>query len=113
MARILVCEDSATLCAMYRDNISSDGHEVSTAGDGMSGFSHFLEHQPDLLVTDFDMPLMNGLELIKAVRAKGFTTPVILVSGSDTWFQGCLGEIAVLNKPAGLRKIRALVNAML
>jgi DNA-binding response OmpR family regulator len=59
-----------------------EGYEVEHAIDGMVGFATAESEQPDLIVTDIQMPRMNGIEMIKKIRENGFLskTPIIVMS---------------------------------
>ena len=78
--RILVVEDhhdtSFTLCRLLK----MEGYEVEHAIDGVAGFSTAANHHPDLIVTDLQMPRMNGIEMIKRIRKEfGLNGTLILV----------------------------------
>jgi DNA-binding response OmpR family regulator len=80
--KVLVVEDhhdtSFTLCRLLK----MEGYEVEHAIDGMVGFATAESEQPDLIVTDIQMPRMNGIEMIKKIRENGFLskTPIIVMS---------------------------------
>ena len=83
--RILVVDDSITVREVERKLLESAGYHVQTAVDGMDGLN-VLRSQPfDMLVTDVDMPRMNGVELVKTVRqdASLRSLPVLMVSYKD------------------------------
>lgn len=71
MARIVVVEDDQDVLALVEHKLSRDGHEVTTASDGMSGLAVVESERPDLVILDWMMPRMNGLEVCQAVRANG------------------------------------------
>jgi len=80
--RILVVEDhhdtSFTLCRLLK----LEGYEVEHAIDGVAGFSTATSLHPDLIVTDLQMPRMNGIEMIKRIREDfGLnSTPILVMS---------------------------------
>jgi CheY-like chemotaxis protein len=80
--RILVVEDhhdtSFTLCRLLK----LEGYEVEHAIDGVAGFSTATSLHPDLIVTDLQMPRMNGIEMIKRIREDfGLNrTPILVMS---------------------------------
>lgn len=80
MARILVVDDSATHAEMLRATLSENGHDVDVASDGQQAIDHLNESHADLVVSDLDMPNINGLELTKSVMRRSPRTPVILVT---------------------------------
>lgn len=84
--RILIVEDSMTVREMERKLIAEQGYAVDVAVDGMDGWNALTTAQYDLIVSDIDMPRMNGLELIEKLRAdtRFEKLPVIVVSYKDS-----------------------------
>ena len=117
MTSILISEDSIPLCSHYRASFIEAGYQVITALDGLHAFAAFEEKRPDLLVTDYRMPLMDGLALIKTIRETGYHTPVILLSDSDLGLEDgeeeSLGKIIILQKPVEASTLLKLIEAML
>jgi CheY-like chemotaxis protein len=85
MALILVADDEILLAEMLADLLEDAGHEVLTAPHGRAALEIMQTRRPDLVITDFMMPLMTGLELAEAIRTDGDTRelPVILVTGAQ------------------------------
>jgi len=83
--KILVVEDSQTVREVEKHFLESAGFEVITAVDGMDGLNKIHSHHFDLVISDIDMPRMNGVEMIKKVRHenKYKTLPIIVVSYKD------------------------------
>ncbi|KQV25854.1 MULTISPECIES: response regulator transcription factor [unclassified Microcella] len=69
MARILVCEDETDLLALITRRLVRAGHEVITAMNGEDGYRLALEESPDVIVLDWMMPGLTGLEVCRALRA--------------------------------------------
>jgi len=80
--RVLVVDDSITVREVERQLLLQKGYEVAVAVDGMDGWNKVRAERYDLLVSDIDMPRMNGLQLVQAVRAdeRLQDMPVIIVS---------------------------------
>jgi two-component system, chemotaxis family, sensor histidine kinase and response regulator WspE len=80
--RILLVEDSLTVRELERKLLKSHGYAVDVAVDGMDGWNALKTARYDLVITDMDMPRMNGIELIKRIRAdfKLNSIPVLMVS---------------------------------
>lgn len=78
-------DDSLTVREVERRLLENAGYEVATAIDGADGWNKLTSHSFDLLVSDVDMPRMNGIELIRAVKADPQLrdTPVMIVSYKD------------------------------
>ncbi|MEL7328387.1 MAG: response regulator, partial [Cyanobacteria bacterium J06559_1] len=83
--RILVVDDSMTVRAMEKKLLQNKGYAVDVAINGVEGWRALRMHTYDLVVTDVDMPRMNGIELIEKIRAHRTTQklPVIVVSYKD------------------------------
>jgi two-component system chemotaxis sensor kinase CheA len=83
--KILVVEDSITVRTMLKTIIENGGYIVKTAFDGQDGLETLLNESFDLLVTDIEMPRMNGFELTEKVRENSAFTdlPIILVTTLD------------------------------
>jgi two-component system chemotaxis sensor kinase CheA len=84
--RIILADDSVTTRSLERAILEAAGYEVLTAVDGEQAFRILQERGADLVVSDVDMPRMDGLALCKAIRgAKRFRDlPVVLVSGLES-----------------------------
>lgn len=80
MTTILVAEDSPTQAAQVRILLEQAAYEVQLAGNGKEALAALARQQPDLVLTDLDMPEMNGLELVEAVHEKFARVPVILMT---------------------------------
>jgi two-component system sensor histidine kinase and response regulator WspE len=80
--RVLVVDDSAIVREVERQMLRGRGYEVDVAVDGADGWAAARSGGYDLIVSDIDMPRMNGLELVRAVRAdpRVQSTPVVIVS---------------------------------
>ena len=84
--RLLVVDDSITSRVLLHDILVSSGFEVKTAVDGIDALTHLREEAFDLIVSDVEMPRMNGFELTESVRKddKLGVLPVVLVTGLET-----------------------------
>ncbi len=83
--RVLLVDDSITTRTLERSILEAAGYQVLTAADGAAAWALLAEQTVDLVVTDVDMPQMNGFELVEAVRASATLRelPVILVTARD------------------------------
>ena len=83
--RVLVVDDSITVREVERQILRQRGYDVTVAVDGQEGWNVARAEPFDLIITDVDMPRMNGLELVRAVRANAAMqeVPVIIVSYKD------------------------------
>ncbi|MDF2231128.1 MULTISPECIES: response regulator [Albimonas] len=82
MSRILAVDDTRALLNMLKACLERGGHEVFTAKDGVEALDKLREHRPDLVITDLNMPKMNGLEFIAAARREpeGRSLPILLLT---------------------------------
>jgi len=80
--KILIVEDSLVVRELQRNILETAGYEVDTAIDGEDALSHLAQDAVDCVVTDIEMPRMNGFDLTTAIRARGELkdTPVIMVT---------------------------------
>jgi two-component system chemotaxis sensor kinase CheA len=69
--KILVVEDNADSRDLLSKLLAMSGYEVSSAPDGESGYAAALKEIPDLIITDVNMPRMDGIELLRKVRVEG------------------------------------------
>src|SRR5205814_2157090 len=83
--QVLVVEDSRMIAAMLTRLLESQGFEVLVAGDGLSGLNAARRGPPKLVLADFHMPEMNGLEMVKALRSDPRThdIPILMLSAND------------------------------
>ena len=81
MATILLVEDHDDFRHTIRVRLEADQYRVVDAADGHDAIRLWREHHPDLIITDFNMPRMNGLDVIQAVAARQPALPIILMSG--------------------------------
>lgn len=121
--RILLIEDTEDLGENIRDVLSIEGFDVVWARNGKAGFDTYREINPDLIVTDIIMPLMNGLEVVREVRtsekqAGASAIPIIILSAKATPEDQAEGLAAganiYLKKPCSidnlLRAVRSLIT---
>lgn len=80
--KITVVEDDVAIVQMYRMKFEDEGYDVTTAGDGQAGLKVVEEFEPDILLLDLMMPIMDGAEMLKKLRAQpwGKNTKVIVLT---------------------------------
>src|SRR3954469_15237244 len=77
--RILVIDDEPQITRVLRSSLSAQRYDVRTANDPEEGLRVFSEWDPDLVITDLMMPGISGVEICRAIRARG-ATPVLVLS---------------------------------
>ena len=84
--KILVVDDSMLVLNMMKQGLSQQGFEVLTANDGQEGYDVAVEHEPDLIITDFNMPKMDGRELTRALKSREELSniPVLMLTAADS-----------------------------
>ena len=106
MARVLVIDDDEVALALAKHMLVEAGHEVEEAFDGAEGLRLFGESTPDLVLTDINMPGLDGHDVISAIRMMHAEIPVIAVSGGGAVEKdelllkaSALGAVEVIMKP--------------
>jgi CheY-like chemotaxis protein len=117
VAKILVVDDSNFQRNQILRAVKDDGYEIVTAENGKIGFDLFEEHNPDCVLTDLNMPEMDGLGLLQLIRKKNTEVPVIVLS-SDTQeltAEKCrnLGASGYMNKPFKKDQLKAVLEKAL
>jgi len=100
--RILVVDDDADVRFILSAVLEAAGFNVYEAGDGLEAVECLKRRRYDVLLTDYRMPKMDGLELLDVVRAMWPDLPVIVVTGDSVSFKrDCLGAeaFALVDKP--------------
>lgn len=83
--RVLTVDDSPTILAMLRHTLTVAGFEVIQAEDGQKGLDALGEQDVDVVITDINMPVMDGIEFIKNVRSSGdYQSLPILILTTET-----------------------------
>ncbi|MBK7862768.1 MAG: response regulator transcription factor [Archangiaceae bacterium] len=115
--RILVVEDDLSILTGVSMNLKFEGYDVEQAQDGKTGLQKAIDLSPDLIVLDIMLPQMNGLEMMKELRARGRETPVIVLSArgqeTDKILGLNLGADDYVVKPFGLQELLARIKAVL
>ena len=104
--RILVADDDHATREAVFDFLSDEGYDVAVAADGQEAVTLLSSFQPDLVLTDFNMPGLDGMDVLAHVKNVYPTTPVIIFT-ADTTIDAqrrahALGVQDYLNKPLSL-----------
>jgi two-component system, OmpR family, alkaline phosphatase synthesis response regulator PhoP len=115
--KILIVEDDESITLGLQMNLEAEGYSVSVANDGEDGLARAGQEAFDLLVLDVMLPRMNGFELVRALRSRGETLPVIMLSARGEEMDKVMGlELGAedyITKPFGLAELLARVKAVL
>lgn len=116
-AQILVAEDQTDIRDLLQMHLRQAGYEVMAVADGVAALASQSEQASDLLILDLMMPGMDGLEVCKALRARGRSTPILMLTAKSTELDRVLGlELGAddyLTKPFSLAELLARVKALL
>jgi CheY-like chemotaxis protein len=114
---VLVIDDSDDTRDLYAVALALEGLTVETASNGQEGITRARELLPDIIVADLAMPILDGREMIRRLKADERTRriPVIACSGDDDALRGTLDAPAdvLLPKPCSLPLLMAEVRRLL
>jgi two-component system alkaline phosphatase synthesis response regulator PhoP len=114
--KILLVDDEATIVQSLRYNLERSGYAVTAAGDGRSAVALAASENPDLIILDIMLPLLDGIEACKEIR-KTSSVPIIMLTAKDQEFDKVLalelGADDYVTKPFALGEMIARVKARL
>jgi DNA-binding response OmpR family regulator len=84
MNRILVIDDDTTICSFLKRGLSYEGFAVTLAESGQDGLIRAREHYPDLVILDWLMPDMDGIEVLEKLRSADTSLPIMMLTSKDT-----------------------------
>lgn len=116
MAKIFVIDDERHIAEIIQFNLEKEGHIVEIGGNGAEALEMIDKEQPDLMILDIMMPLVDGFQVLKEVRLK-YKFPVIMLTAKEEEVDKVLGlELGAddyVVKPFSVRELVARVNANL
>jgi two-component system, OmpR family, phosphate regulon response regulator PhoB len=114
---ILIAEDNPDMRRLNAEILEGSGYRVDAASDGARAWDALQTKKYDLLITDYDMPRMSGMELVQKVREARMRLPVLMVSGTMPTAQlqehGLLQVDATLPKPHAIMDLLNIVKKLL
>jgi two-component system, OmpR family, response regulator len=115
--RVLVVDDEASLCELLSMALRYEGWDVSTAQDGATAVRTAREFRPDAVVLDVMLPDMDGLEVLRRLRAEAPLVPVVFLTAKDAVEDRVSGLTAggddYVTKPFSLEEVVARVRALM
>lgn len=117
MAKICVIEDNPDLANMVKTFLLFEHHTVETIAHGGQAQDHLRTFEYDLIILDWDLPEVSGIEILKDYRARGGQTPVLMLTGKDDvsdkeeGLDG--GADDYLTKPFHMKELGARVRSLL
>lgn len=115
--RILVVEDEHKIAEALKKGLETEGYQVTTAASGEDGYFHLTTEEYDLMLLDLMLPGRDGIEILRTIRGKGITTPILILTGRDTVEDRVLGLDSgaddYLVKPFALPELLARIRLLL
>jgi two-component system KDP operon response regulator KdpE len=116
VTRVLVVDDEATLARALAINLRAHGYDVSVAGDGGTALSKASREPPDLVILDLGLPDVDGVDVVRGLRA-WLAAPIVILSARDGQAQKVAaldaGADDYVTKPFGMAELLARVRAAL
>ena len=116
MTTVLLVEDTLDLAEAIRRELAAEGYEILHATDGLAALDHVERHSPHLIILDWMLPKMDGLEVLRRIRAVS-PVPVLMLTARGEELDRVLGlEVGAddyLTKPFSMRELIARVRALL
>lgn len=115
--RLLIVDDEPPIRRFLRTALAAQDYRVEEAGDGEAALDFLKRNPVDLVVLDLGLPGMDGLEVIRRLRAEGSATPIIILSSRDDETGKVtaldLGADDYVSKPFGMEELSARIRAAL
>jgi len=117
MATVLVVDDEFGIVDVLETILTDEGYRVLTACNGKQGLVRLSEEKPDVILSDFMMPILGGGEMLRAMAAEPAyqRIPVVMMSslGQDVIAERCKGYAAFLHKPFRVAAVLGTVARVL
>ena len=81
--KVLLVEDEPTLAMIIKDTLDGNEFDITLAANGEEGLSRYAEIKPDIIVADIMMPKMDGITVLKKIRAEGNKVPVLILTAKS------------------------------
>jgi len=108
--KVLIIDDEVEITSLLAQAMKLDGHEPIVAHDGPKGLALINEQRPDVVFLDVRMPEMDGIEVLRRIRANNPALPVVLITGQAVSREleeaRRLGVTEIVEKPSFLMHLR-------
>jgi len=115
---VLIVDDDELLPRMMGEWLRGEGYQVWTAHDGLQAYSSYSQHQAKTIVTDIDMPELDGFEMMRCIRVINPRARAIYMSGAPEHYRRTLVSetqnfgAAILRKPFGEIELLKLIQSI-
>ncbi len=117
MPNILIIEDETSILLGLEDALTAEGYDIFSARDGEQGLKFALQEKLDLVILDIMLPKMSGFEVLKQIRQKDKTLPIIILTAKGQEIDKVkgfeLGADDYVTKPFGVKELIARTRAVL
>ena len=113
--KVLLIEDEPNLLYIMEQVFTANGYDVLTATNGKQGVDVYYKNAPEFIITDWMMPIMDGLEFVKRLRMNDKKTPILILTGKtseeDAVEGYACGANSFVRKPFSMKEILANVDS--
>ena len=113
--KVLIVDDEKNIVDILSFNLKKEGFEIVTAYDGEAALDQYSRNNPSLILLDVMLPLLDGFEVCRRIRASDKTTPIIMLTAREEETDKVLGlDIGAddyITKPFSLRELQARIKA--
>jgi two-component system alkaline phosphatase synthesis response regulator PhoP len=117
LTRVLIIEDEPNMVLGLKDSCEYEGYEVSVARDGKEGLEKAATEKPDIILLDVMLPLLSGIDVCRALRARGIDTPILMLTARGQEIDKVVGlEVGAddyVTKPFSIKELLARIRAHL
>lgn len=114
MERVLIVDDEENARIGLKKLLARDGFQVDAVSNGFEALEHLDQHSVDLVITDINMPEMNGLVFLRELNRSYPATNVIMVTaygGVESYLEAMnLGAFEYLNKPVKIEELKVVME---
>lgn len=111
--KILIADDEKNMRWILEKNLKSEGFQVVTAEDGEDAFNLFLDEAPEMVILDYKMPKLDGMEILKRINKINSTIPVVMITAhgsTDAAVEAMkLGAVDYISKPFDINELKMTI----
>src|SRR5699024_4959145 len=79
--KILIVDDQPGIVLLLKEILETEGYRIVTAATGQEALESIRNHMPDLIILDYRIPIINGIEVVQKLEEENISVPIILMSG--------------------------------